>query len=201
MTTSSASTSTQSSALEDEIRRHAEAERWADAATVAILGYGSELLGFVRATTSTPHDADDLFSELCERLWQRLPQFAWRSSFRTWAYAVARNLARDRMAQRAVRRRHQVPLSDAPHAALVAAVRSTIERTPASADPRLELLRTILDEDERAILVLRVELAMPWTEIATVLGAEGDAATTRAAARLRKQFERIKERARRGLAR
>lgn len=201
MAAGASSSSPQYGALEDEIRAHAEAQRWADAATAAIVGYGSELLGFVRATTPTPHDAEDLFSELCERLWQRLPQFAWRSSFRTWAYAVARNLARDRGAQRAVRRRHQVPLSDAPHAALVAAVRSTIERTPASADPRLELLRAILDEDERAILILRVELAMPWTEIATVLGAEGDADVARAAARLRKQFERIKERARKGLAR
>ena len=132
-------------ALEAEIRAHVEVARWNDAATLAIVGYGSELLGFLRAMTSSSVEAEDVFSELCERLWIRLPQFEWRCPFRTWAYTLARNLARDRLEQRDTRARRLLPLSEARSEALVAAVRSTIERTPAGEDPRLDVLRSLVD--------------------------------------------------------
>lgn len=184
-------------ALESEIRAHADAARWADATTTAIIGYGAELLGFLRATSPSSHDAEDMFSELSERLWRKLPEFEWRSSFRVWAYTIARNLARDRAEQRDTRKRRQLSLSDVPSHALVEAVRSTIERTPAAHDPRLEVLRSLLDDDERAMLLLRVELDMPWVEVARILGEDDERELRRTAARLRKKFERVKERARR----
>lgn len=184
-------------ALEAEIRAHVDAARWNDAATLAIFAYGSELLAFLRAMTSSSVEAEDVFSELCERLWLRLPQFEWRCPCRTWAYTLARNLARDRLEQRATRDRRLLPLCDVRSEALVAAVRSTIERTPAADDPRLAVLRSLLDEDERAMLVLRVELDLPWVEVARILGEHDEAALPRTAARLRKQFERVKQRARR----
>src|SRR3569832_528151 len=64
------------------------------------------------AATKTHHDKDpenqknhmavhrdetaaaDSFAEFAEGLWRGLPSFAWGSSFRTWAYAIARNVTR-----------------------------------------------------------------------------------------------------------
>lgn len=184
------------SALEAEIRRHADAGAWADAAKIALLGYGPELLGLLRSIAF--EDAEDLFAELCERLWRALPQFAWRSSFRTWAFTVARHVAIDRGRQRQVRARRELPLSDTFARQIADVVRSTIERTPASADPRLELMRALLDERERMLLELRVVRHLQWAEIAQILEEDDDVA--RATVRLRKQFARIRDRLRRGAA-
>ena len=55
------------------------------------------LRNFIRRRVADPRDAEDIlqdvFSALCERVWRKLPEFRWQSSFRTWAYAIARNLA------------------------------------------------------------------------------------------------------------
>jgi len=190
------------SALEVEIRAHAEAERWADAATVAILGYGPELLGFLRAAAPSNAEAEEAFAELSERLWRKLPEFAWRSSFRTWAYVIARRLLVDRQRQLQARARREVPWSDVPAPQIAAAIRSTLDSTPWRHDERVAMVRALLDEEERALLVLRVERRMRWPEIVRILADVGDDTERidREAARLRKQFARIKDRLRRGVA-
>ena len=81
--------SIRSSELEQEIRALAETQGAAPAATRAIEGYGPELLGYLFALAKTGEDAEEMFAELCEKLWRALPQFRWDSSFRTWAYAIA----------------------------------------------------------------------------------------------------------------
>ena len=47
-----------------------------------------------------------------------------------------------------------------------------------------------LDSEERTLLSLRVDKAMPWEEVAEVMRADGEPATTDA---LRERFERLKE--------
>ena len=47
-----------------------------------------------------------------------------------------------------------------------------------------------LDSEERTLLTLRVDKAMPWEEVAEVMRADGEAATPAA---LRERFERLKE--------
>ena len=61
-------------------------------------------------------------------------------------------------------------------------------------------LRAKLSPDEQALLTLRVDRELEWREIARVLADDelaDDAAVTRAAAGLRKKFERLKEKLRR----
>lgn len=199
------SRATAAAGLEAEIRSHADASRWAEAATSAILGYGPELLGYLGALSESRALAEELFAELCERLWRKLPSFSWRSSFRTWAYAIARHIAADARRSTARRARREVPLSAAPPSAVMAAMRSTIERTAERNDHRLAQVRALLDDEERTLLVLRIERRMAWLDIARVVDTNGDddapdvAALERTAARLRKQFERVKERLRKGL--
>lgn len=187
-------------ALEDEIRTYASENRWADAATTAILGYGPELLGYLGALADSRPQAEELFAEVCERMWRNLPRFAWRSSFRTWAYAIARHAAADRRRADTRRARREMTLSEAPPDAVVTAMRSTIERSRELDHKRLDEVRELLEEDDRTLLVLRVERGMAWLDIAQVIdGSEDSDAPVdleRSAARLRKQFERVKQKLR-----
>lgn len=183
-------------ALEDEIRTLAETAGPAAATTRAIEGYGGELLGYLFALARTADDAEEMFSELCEKLWRALPSFRWESSFRTWSYAIARNLVRE--AYRQGHRRHVVAMSEAPEVAeQAAAVRTTtVAYMRSDMKRRLELLRSTLDEDDRTLLVLRVDRRMSWRDIARVMCDDPDEDHDKAAAKLRKRFERVKERLR-----
>jgi len=195
----SGETDTVPSALELEIRELAAERGAAAAATRAIEGYGGELLGYLFALAKTGEDAEELFSELCEKLWRALPQFRWDSSFRTWAYAIARNLVREAYRQEQ-RRGRVVGLSSAPEVANQAqAVRTTtVAYMRTETKQRLEVLRNALDEDDRTLLVLRVDRRMAWRDIARVMTdadtPDADRDLDKLAAKLRKRFERVKER-------
>ena len=58
-------------------------------------------------------------------------------------------------------------------------------------------IRASLDETDRLLLVLRVDRAMSWNDVARVMADDGDdesdEAVARAAARLRKRFQTVKE--------
>jgi RNA polymerase sigma-70 factor (ECF subfamily) len=60
---------------------------------------------------------------------------------------------------------------------------------------RFAEIRDALPEEDRALLVLRVDRNMAWNEIARVLYPEdqSDEALTRVAARLRKRFQLVKD--------
>jgi RNA polymerase sigma-70 factor (ECF subfamily) len=187
------------SPLEVELKALADAGSFTAATTRAIEGYGGELLGYLCALSRSNVEAEELFSELCERLWRALPQFRWTSSFRTWAYVIARNLARDGHRKR--KRANEVALDDAPEIAERAlAVRTTtMMYMRTETKKRFDELRAALDEDERTLLVLRVDRRMPWRDIARVMAEDGDD-PERLSASLRKRFERVKERLRAHLA-
>ncbi|HET6584133.1 MAG TPA: sigma-70 family RNA polymerase sigma factor [Nannocystaceae bacterium] len=187
------------SPLEAELRALAEAGNHTAATTRAIEGYGGELLGYLCAIAPSSVEAEELFSELCERLWRALPQFRWTSSFRTWSYTIARNLARDSHRKR--RRQRLVGLDDAPEIAerAIAVRTTTMMYMKTETKKRFEELRSVLDEDDRTLLVLRVDRRMPWRDIARVMADERDD-VDRLSASLRKRFERVKERLREHLA-
>lgn len=174
-----------------------------EAMTEALEGYGPELLGYLYAMAPSATEADELYSSLCERLWSNLPKFRWESSFRTWSYKIARNLLRDR--RRALRgpEGRVVGLADASEIARIAErVRSTTAaHLKTTSKNRLAQVRDSLEPDDRTLLILRVDRRLPWRDIAAVLhDTDEPAELSRAAARLRKRFERLKERLREELA-
>lgn len=185
------------SALEAQIRAHAEADRRRSALTAAIEGYGPEVLGYMHTVGRGEVDADEAFSELCERLWRGLPTFEWRSTFRTWMYVVARNVMHNHHQSRRGQRARVVPLADAPEVAEVAErVRTTTAvYLKTETKTRLQAVREALDPDDQTLLVLRLDRKLSWSETAIVLcGGEvtEEADVAREAARLRKRFERLK---------
>lgn len=184
--------------LEAEIRRRCEEGDWSSAATEALRGYGPEVLGFLHAALGEA-DARDAFSLWSESLWRGLPGLRWESSFRTWAYALARS-AVGRLLRDPARRGRLVRLSQVPEALERAEPARTVTRPHLRTDVKAHVrhLREALEPDDQMILTLRVDRGMSWRDIAIVIGGADapDIEVARRAALLRKRFERLKGRLR-----
>jgi len=186
--------------LETQARAACERADHAAAATLAVEGYGGEIMAFLLARLRSRSDAEEVFATFAERLWIGLPQFEWRCSLRSWAYRIARNAAIDFVGTLHNRADRRLPLSQNEGLAeLVDRVRSTtaIYRRTAAKD-RMRELRETLAPDDQMLLILRVDRGMDFRELAAALG-DGASSTLEAeqlereAARLRKRFERVKE--------
>lgn len=168
-------------------------------ATLAVETYGGELYGFLIHVVGDATGAEDVFSQTIEDFWRSLPGFRGRCSLRTWLYMLAHHAS--------VRHR-QSPWHRAPRAGssaldqLVAAARTlTVSWRRSEVQDRWRELRRELAPEERALLVLRVDRDLSWSEIALVMRSkssddsadDASAAVTREAARLRKRFQLLKD--------
>jgi RNA polymerase sigma-70 factor, ECF subfamily len=164
----------------------------------AIERYGAELLGFLASMVGDEEAGRELYSQLCEDLWKALPAFEWRASFRTWAYVAARNGVHRFRAQNA-RHRQLRPITSSALDHVAYEERSrTAPHLRTENKSKLAELRETLEPEERMILVLRLDRGLDWHEVAEVIEGRSlaDAERARAAATMRKRFERIKERLR-----
>jgi RNA polymerase sigma-70 factor (ECF subfamily) len=178
---------------EQEIRTLVDTGNHRAAAARAVETYGPEVLGFLTALLRDEPSAREVFSQACADLLAGLARFEGRSSIRTWFFAIARNAAsRHRRVVR--RRREHAPLSRVGElAAPVPSVRRPYLRT----NVRIWFagVRSSLSEDDRALLLLRVDGKLSWGEIARVFARANasEEALARRAAALRKRFERLKD--------
>ena len=171
--------------LETKIRAAHDTGDLTQAATLAIEGYGPEILGYLAAISTNINDAGEAFSDFSEDLWRGLPEFRWQSTFRTWAYVLARHA----MYRKTRSKRRLVPLSSAPISQIEQQVREkTLAHLRTEVKDRFAALRQSLSPDDQTLLVLRIDRDMSWDDIATVLQKKAPA--------LRKRFERVKERLR-----
>lgn len=167
------------------------------AATEALSALGPEVLGFLVRVVGSEADADEVFAATSERVWRSLATFQWRCSLRTWMYVIARHEI-DRFRRGA--QRHERGRVSASELEEVVAHVTTRSRSALRAERRdaLAKLREELPEDDRAILVLRVDRGLAWDEIALSFLDDPDACTEeerrREAARVRKRFQLIKDR-------
>ncbi|MGB8909434.1 MAG: RNA polymerase sigma factor [Candidatus Cybelea sp.] len=144
------------------------------------------LLKVAGAYSRNPVDRDDLVQEIIVQLWRAHVRFDARSSFSTWMYRVAVNVAIS--FQRSETRKPHVIPADA----------SLFERIPQPrdepADDRLVVVRALierLDSPNRALMLLYLD-DYAYAEIAEILGiSETNVAT---------KIGRIKERLKRDLA-
>jgi RNA polymerase sigma-70 factor (ECF subfamily) len=158
--------------------------------------YGPEILGLLVALLRDHEAAAEVYAEFSASLWTGLPGFRAESSLRTWAYRIARNAAA--RFRRDPLRRRGVAFADCPEVEDIAyrprTETATYRRTEAK--DGVSALRRALDPDDQMLLVLRVDRALAWDDIAQIMsdGEVADAvARRRAAASLRKRYERIKD--------
>lgn len=181
---------------EERIRRHHDEGELQAALTVALEAYGQEMMGYLLVRLGRDETlAADAFSLLGENLWKGLPQFAWRSSFRTWMYVVARNAA---SRVRSDRHRRAVPLSQVSE--LVARVRTeTLGFLRTEAKERFAEARAELSPEDRELLVLRLSRKLSWNDIAMILEGRSDPSPDELAklsARYRQRYQAMKKRLR-----
>ena len=162
----------------------------AGAATLVVREYGPQLLGYLCSVLRNEADAGEVFSMFSEDLWRGLPGFRRECPVRVWCYRLAWHAAarflRDPFRGRG-RRLETTELSR-----LVEEVRSSVFLGRDQArQATLDKLRAGLSLDERALLVLRLDRGLSWSEVALVLAEERGEPVEEAA--LRKRFERLKE--------
>lgn len=180
--------------LEEQVRGLCEVGDLGTAATTVVKGYGPEVLGFLVTLLRDEDDASEVFSQACEDLWVGLPRFQGRCSVRTWFYTLARHAA-SRL-QRSPHRRANRHATLGELIEVAERVRSaTLPHLRTDVKDRIAMIRDALAPDDRALLVLRIDREMNWSEIARVFSAEdaSNAELVRAAARLRKRFQGIKD--------
>jgi RNA polymerase sigma-70 factor (ECF subfamily) len=187
-------------ALDLQLRTLIAADEIDRATEDALRAYGPELIGWLCSILPSEADAHDAFSRMSEALWTSLRRFDGRCSMRTWCYMLARHAAARVRAQPS--RDHEVLVSHVP--SIIHAVTHIWTATRLGAKRAQDIyaeIRSLLDEDDQTLLVLRVDRNLAWRDIALVLlGEDADAEeVTKKAATLRKQFERVKEQLR-GLA-
>jgi RNA polymerase sigma-70 factor (ECF subfamily) len=180
--------------LEEHLQALREAGDLRAVATATIEAYGPEVLGFLVTLLRDEYEAQEAFAQACEDLWAGLDRFEGRSSLRTWFYVLARHAAARlrRAPDRRVERR--VALSEI--ADLAASVRAaTLQHLRTDVKDGVAAIRAALSEEDRALLVLRVDREMSWNEIACIVEVEAtsEEALIRSAARLRKRFQLVKE--------
>ena len=162
--------------------------------------HGAEVFGFLVALHKDADFADDAFSLFAERLWQTFATFEWRCSVRTWCYLLARNASVSVRRREARHARHEVHVASFTEVEELATRIRTETASALRTEKRTELqrLRDELPEDDRALLVLRVDRALAWRDVAAILVPDGDTlddrALTQHAARLRKRFQLVRER-------
>src|SRR5215469_5037648 len=81
------------------------------AATEALRGYGPQILAYLSGVLRDDEAAAEVFSEFSEDLWRGIGAFRRESSFRTWAYRLAWNAARQ-LARDPFRKRGQRVVCD-----------------------------------------------------------------------------------------
>ena len=184
--------------LERNIRRLVEAADLDAATTVALEGYGPEILRFLIGFHGDEAAASEVFSLFAEGIWRGIRTFDWACLFRTWAFAVARMASLRHRRDQGRRAAREAPLAQCAAISEIAEqVRSqTLSYLRTERRSRFAAIRDNLPPDDRALLMLRIDRKLAWKDCARVMHAEmalGDDALDREAARLRKRFQLLKE--------
>jgi RNA polymerase sigma-70 factor (ECF subfamily) len=179
---------------EEQLKALCASADYRPAATRGLSLYGPEIMSYLAASLRDDLEVREAFSLFCMALWEGLPRFRWACSFRTWAYTLARH-AVVRIGRERGRTRRAVPLVPEMEqlAATLRSATPTYLRT--ATKRRIAALRSELEPEDRQLLILRVNRALGWDEIARVLSADEDpspADLARVSAALRKRFERLK---------
>lgn len=187
--------------LERELADLMLAQDWRAAATAIVRGFGPEILGFLLGMMGREAAVDDAFSQFCEDLWKGLPGFRRESSVRTWTYRVAQNVVYRQARRESRQRRRFAPIAEFPELEELAEELRTATLPYLRTEVRAEVarFREQLDPDERSLILLRVDRRLSWDAIARITSEEAEPDTEtlkRDAARLRKRYERVKQRLR-----
>ena len=137
-----------------------------DSAAEALIGlYKDGLMLYINRYTENIFQAEELMEEVFFRLLTRKPRFFGKSSFKTWLFAMARNLALDQI-------RRAAKSAELPDAELIRAETADVERQYLKKEQTLRLHEAIkrLPPDYSRVLYLIYFEDFSNAEAAQVLG-------------------------------
>lgn len=183
-------------AIEARVESYCSEQQYDDATAALLRGFGAEILGVLVAMARDDAQAADAYSLFCERAWRGIPKFRFECSCRTWAYTIAKRTLFDLL-----RRQRVAPDQPWSHSALPDIVQqaasSTAPHVRTTYKRELHAVRATLSPEDQLLLVLRIDKALPWNDVARVL-AEQDAPSVdeiqRVGVAIRKRFSRAKKR-------
>jgi RNA polymerase sigma-70 factor (ECF subfamily) len=159
------------------------------AAEAVVRDHGPQILGYLVSVLRNDAEAADVFSQFTEDLWRGLPGFRGECPLRVWAYRLAWHAAARHLRDPYRARGRRLETTELGR--IAEEVRSSLLLGKREARQRgVDRLRARLEPDEQTLLVLRLDRALSWREVATVLAEDG-APVDEAA--LRKRFERLKD--------
>jgi len=150
----------------------------AGAFEVLVRRHRGDVFAFLARRVGDRTRAEDLLQETWMKAIGAAPRWDERAGFRTWIFAIARNLALDDARRRAFRGTPR-PL-DGPerpgersHAEWLATDDPSPDRLADAARlrPRLEAALAALPEEQREVFLLREYAGVPFAEIAAITGA------------------------------
>jgi RNA polymerase sigma-70 factor (ECF subfamily) len=177
--------------LEAPILRALARGRFSDATTCALNAYSDEIRRYLARILRHDDDAAEAFALFAERVWRGIAQFKGKSSFRTWAYCVARRCAWDVRRRPESGRVRRLDTEEGSRLAHPAPSSLPPWQRPAVAG-KFVRMRAQLRSEEQALLELRLDKELPWKQVALALG---QPAASEAA--LRQRFEWLKGKLRR----
>jgi RNA polymerase sigma-70 factor (ECF subfamily) len=174
--------------VDARIARAIARRRYPRALELLVRSYGPAIGRLCRAMVGDPAEAEELTQEILLAAHEAMPDFAARSTVRTWLYAIARRSCSRHLRQR--RRRAQLIGARPPQA------------PPDPPDPLQQViarrdgqrLRQAMDElgpGERDALLLRFCAGLSFREVAEACGIREEAARQRACSALRRLRERL----------
>jgi DNA-directed RNA polymerase specialized sigma24 family protein len=135
------------------------------AAALAMAVLGPEIFGFLIGVLGDTDDAKTVYADVAQRVATEIDGFESRVPFRIWLYALARRELRDRRARRRAADRITEPDSE------------TTDISHARPNPRraraLSKLRRRMTQEERELLILRVDRRLDWRALAQTALGEG----------------------------
>jgi len=182
------------SPLDIEVHQLVAAGRQREATDLMLTRLSPELRPFLHRLLGDASLVDEALGNTCEHLWRRLSQFRWEYSLRSWSFIFAR--------REASRFRAAGSQMGAPPTMLSPAHGETVYVTPnaegsTSTENQLDLLRASISDDDRDLLVLRVERGLSWREVAAAFLEDDDPSAEsilRESARLRQRYRAIRVR-------
>lgn len=152
-----------------------------------------KFLGILIAALKSESDAWEVYSMFEEDLWKGIEGFQWRCCLEAWAIRIARN-AMARWLTAAHRSPERNLSIDSAVLEVADRVRSsTRNHLRSEVKSEVRRLREELPAVEQMLLILRVDRALGWRDIAAALADQDleQDELEREAARLRKQFQHV----------
>jgi RNA polymerase sigma-70 factor (ECF subfamily) len=177
---------------ETEVRALLLQGRQREATDLTLASASAELRPFLQRLLGDVAMADEAHAATCERIWRGLGKFRWECSLRSWVYIVARREASRCRGRHARARLQETTLSAAERMPVPLATQPGLSTTRRDV---LDGVRSSLSDEDRDLLVLRVERGLAWKEIAEAFleeEATNPDAIAREASRLRQRFRAIR---------